>query len=100
MRAAFKTSFSGIKYALEFNENNNEEPQVNDKAYQSLKNHKDASIEGTLQLFSKERISCFAHTLQLTIKDGLKETKYLEGGIRKVSRLAAFLHCSTIFKKS
>ena len=78
MRASFKTSFSGIriKHALEFNKDNDEEPEDDDEAYQSLENQKNTFIEGILRLFKKKLISCFAHILQLTVKDGLKETKH------------------------
>ena len=44
MRAAFKTSFPGIKHALEFNEDNDEEPEDDDEAYYSLENQQDASF--------------------------------------------------------
>ena len=53
MRTAFKTSFCGIKHALEFNKGNDEEPD-DDEAHYSLENEQNASHEGTLQLFSKE----------------------------------------------
>ena len=54
MCAAFKTSFPGIKHALEFNKDNDEKPEDDDEAHYSLENEQNASIEGTLELFSKE----------------------------------------------
>ena len=48
MRAAFKTSFSGIKHGLEFNKDNDEEPEDDDEAHFSLEIKQNASIEGTL----------------------------------------------------
>ncbi|KAI4822674.1 hypothetical protein KUCAC02_008206 [Chaenocephalus aceratus] len=45
-----------------------------------------------------ERLSCFTHTLQLVIKDGLKEASGLSGTLAKLSRTASLLHSSTSFK--
>ena len=95
MRAAFKTSFSGIRHS----ESENEESEDDNENFQTVESGNDDTIDATLQLFSEERIPCFAHTLQLTVKDGLKETNNLDGSLGKVSRLAALLHRSTIFKE-
>ncbi|KAJ4922373.1 hypothetical protein JOQ06_021788 [Pogonophryne albipinna] len=45
-----------------------------------------------------ERLSCFMHTLQLVIKDGLKEASGLSGTLAKLSCTASLLHSSTSFK--
>uniref|UniRef100_A0A8C2FGK0 Uncharacterized protein n=1 Tax=Cyprinus carpio TaxID=7962 RepID=A0A8C2FGK0_CYPCA len=49
-------------------------------------------------LCSRQRLSCFAHSLQLVVGDGLKEVKCLSQAMSKVSKLATLLHSSTIFK--
>jgi len=45
----------------------------------------------------KERISCFAHSLQLVIGDGLKEARCVGTARSKISRIT-LLHRSTAFK--
>lgn len=50
-----------------------------------------------------ERIPCFAHTLQLTEKDGLKEGGQLRSVISKISNFVSFVrkshHASEILEK-
>ena len=45
-----------------------------------------------------QRLSCFTHSLQLVIKDGLEEAHGLSSTLGKVSRTATLLHTSTTFK--
>uniref|UniRef100_A0A8C2HU02 HAT C-terminal dimerisation domain-containing protein n=1 Tax=Cyprinus carpio TaxID=7962 RepID=A0A8C2HU02_CYPCA len=45
-----------------------------------------------------QRLSCFTHSLQLVIKDGLKEASGLSGTLSKLSRAANLLHSGTSFK--
>lgn len=40
--------------------------------------------------------SCFAHTLQLVVKDGFKEAEYLNERVKKVSKLVSYVHRSTL----
>ncbi|XP_061880880.1 zinc finger BED domain-containing protein 4-like [Entelurus aequoreus] len=46
----------------------------------------------------KKRLQCFAHTLQLVVGDGLKETKVVSPSLSKLSKLSSLLHTSTTFK--
>ncbi|XP_073468981.1 zinc finger BED domain-containing protein 4-like [Aquarana catesbeiana] len=48
---------------------------------------------------TQTRLQCFAHTLQLVIGDGLKETKLVNAALAKASRLSSLLHTSTSFKE-
>ncbi|CAF4269124.1 unnamed protein product [Rotaria sp. Silwood2] len=43
------------------------------------------------------RIRCFAHTIQLVVKEGLQETKSILGSLEKVSSIAKLAHTSTKF---
>ncbi|CAF2100505.1 unnamed protein product [Rotaria magnacalcarata] len=43
------------------------------------------------------RIPCFAHTIQLVVSDGLKETKSVLSSLEKVSAIAKLSHTSTKF---
>ncbi|XP_050923036.1 zinc finger BED domain-containing protein 4-like [Lates calcarifer] len=46
----------------------------------------------------KQRLQCFAHTLQLVVGDSLKETKVVSPSLSKLSKLSSLLHTSTTFK--
>lgn len=57
-------------------------------------NGSDDSMDGV----HTERTSCFAHSLQLVVKDGLKDRRIYSAAIAKVSSLATSLHNKTSFK--
>ena len=46
----------------------------------------------------QQRLQCFAHTLQLVVGDGLKETKVVTTSLSKLSKISSLLHTSTSFK--
>lgn len=50
--------------------------------------------------YERERLSCFAHSLQLTVADGLKETKAVSGALSKAVSISSILHRSTSYKVS
>ena len=56
----------------------------------------DATIEE--DTIKTERISCFAHSLQLTVLDGLKETKAASRALSKATKISTLLHRSCSFK--
>ena len=43
------------------------------------------------------RLPCFAHTLQLVVRDGLQETTCVKNAVLKVSKIARFAHSSVSF---
>ncbi|XDV31501.1 hypothetical protein PO909_002492 [Leuciscus waleckii] len=47
---------------------------------------------------SGERLSCFAHSLQLVVSDGMKEVKSFSLAIAKASFFSTLLHTSSAFK--
>ncbi|CAK6977231.1 zinc finger BED domain-containing protein 4-like [Scomber scombrus] len=47
---------------------------------------------------SGERISCFAHSLQLVVNDGMKEVRDISRAIAKTSRFSTLLHSSALFR--
>lgn len=51
-----------------------------------------------LDLSNTDRLSCFAHSLQLVVGDGLKDAKYLTPVISKVTSISSFLHHSAACK--
>jgi hypothetical protein len=48
----------------------------------------------------RERLSCFDHTLHLTVGDGLKETRCVSAALAKVSKISSTLHTSASFKEA
>uniref|UniRef100_A0A3B4ZLE7 HAT C-terminal dimerisation domain-containing protein n=1 Tax=Stegastes partitus TaxID=144197 RepID=A0A3B4ZLE7_9TELE len=57
------------------------------------------SVEDTeLPWSSSERLSCFAHSLQLVVTDGMKEVRAVSRTIAKTSRFTTLLHSSSQFK--
>ena len=53
----------------------------------------------SLNLASRQRLPCFAHTLQLVVGDGLRDMRGIGRAIAKVSRLSTLLHKSATFKE-
>lgn len=45
-----------------------------------------------------ERLSCFAHSLQLVVNDGMKEVRSISLAIAKTTRFTTLLHSSSLFK--
>ena len=52
------------------------------------------SLSENLELL---RLPCFAHTLQLVVKDGIKHATNAAAALAKVAKIAKFSHNSTIF---
>ncbi|KAK7172158.1 hypothetical protein R3I93_004459 [Phoxinus phoxinus] len=70
-----------------------------DKIWQDLTPEDLETVNATLDENCKmQRLSCFTHSLQLVIKDGLKEASGLSGTLAKLSRTANLLHSGTSFK--
>ncbi|KAJ7341172.1 hypothetical protein JRQ81_004980 [Phrynocephalus forsythii] len=44
-----------------------------------------------------KRLACFAHTLQLCVRDGLKEAN-MNTALAKISKICSLLHTNTVFK--
>lgn len=57
-----------------------------------------AQLDTECLLGSRQRLSCFAHSLQLVIGDGMRELKAMSRAISKITKLASLLHTSTVFK--
>ena len=99
MKAAFKVKFPSAT-EVEHVEAEEEGEDIEDEAvWLDLEEEDEDQVVSALENCSKQRLSCFAHTLQLVIGDGLKETKCLTTAIAKASRMATLLHRSTVFKE-
>lgn len=54
--------------------------------------------DDSLNLLPVERIACFSHSLQLVVKDGLKDKRAYSQAIARCSRMCTLLHSSQSFK--
>ena len=95
MRAAFKTRFP----CVETEADDDQLGEVDDDIFQGLSEADELDIQAAVENTTRQRISCFAHSLQLVVADGLKEAKNLSAPLSKASRLSTLLHRSTIFKE-
>lgn len=83
MKAAFATKFPLSDADLQ------PSTDPDDGELWSLENT-DSSVDS----IESERISCFAHTLQLTIRDGLEETRAISLAMSKAIKLTSHLNRS------
>lgn len=67
--------------------------------WQALPNNEQALVNNIIDVTCKKaRLSCFCHSLHLTVSDGLSDTKCVSTAIAKSSKLSSLLHQSTNFK--
>lgn len=48
----------------------------------------------------QQRLQCFAHSLQLVVRDGLKETKIINCALGKVTKFCSLLHTTCGLKEA
>ena len=98
MKKAFKVTFpaDGNEEAAGDDEGQELEDET---LWEELDEEDEVHIEATLSTSSRQRISCFAHTLQLVVGDGLKEVKCVSRAMAKVTKISTLLHKSTVFKE-
>ena len=98
MTAAFNTKFPALE-DNSFCAESIEDLDSEDEEWISLDEHEEWEINIVIENLVKTRISCFAHTLQLVVGDGLKETKCASRAVAKASRISTLLHRSTVFEQ-
>lgn len=92
MKKAFSTCFPG--------QGDGEDDLDDSDIWNDLIVEEQEMVENSFSTKSQTRLQCFAHTLQLVIGDGLKETKLINPALSKSSRMSSFLHTSTSFKEN
>lgn len=76
-------------------------PLDDDDIWEVLGDNDQAEVNAVLMRnCRRKQLSCFAHTLQLVVSDGLKESKMLRAGLSKASKLCSLLHTSCLFKQA
>lgn len=91
MKKAFRASFP-----VELEQPNTDDTE-DETDEDDLWNHEDSADDLDT---GRERLSCFAHSLQLTVADGLKETRSVSGALSKAVSISNILHRSTSYKVS
>lgn len=94
---------SNMKKAFEVRfpdqEQDDEELDEDEAELGDLSEEEEGEIQTALQTNSRHRVSCFAHTLQLVIGDGLQNMRVIGKAMAKVSKMSTLLHRSTVFKE-
>ncbi|CAF4956511.1 unnamed protein product [Rotaria magnacalcarata] len=97
----FGLSVTDVDYTIQDDNKQQQQQQQQDDDYDGLSEWLLVDwCENNNDLFDKgddpaKRLSCFAHSLQLTIRDGLKYTPYLSKSLSKCIKLARRSHKST-----
>ena len=92
MRAAF-----AVRFSPDVPDDDEDDEDIEDEFWQDLEDGSNESV--TTDVFpTSTHLRCFAHTLQLAIKDALKETKVIYKALAKCSKLCSLVHTSTSFK--
>ena len=95
MRAASKTRFPSVE--TEADNDHDQLRKVDNDIFQGLSEVDELDIQAAVENATRRRISCYAHSLQLVVADGLKDARNLSAPFWKASRLSALLHRSRIF---
>ena len=96
MRAAFTVNFPTECSADDIES----ETTDDDGIWEDLDGTDNAHVESAFDTVShQQRLSCFAHSLQLVVSDGLKDCKCVSLAIAKAVKLTSLLHQSTVFKE-
>lgn len=91
MKKAFNTAFPSDREEQDAEIGNGDDTDDDEELWQE---NDDLSVER----IETERISCFAHSLQLCVNDGLKETRVACSAMAKLSRVSELLHKSGSYK--
>lgn len=79
----------------------NTEPLDDDDMWEDLPENDSREVHMVLSgKCRKQQLACFAHTLQLVVSDGLKQTRCIRPALSKTSRLCTLLHTSCNFKEA
>jgi hypothetical protein len=102
MRKAFRLAFPETQETdagSEEDDDSGETDADNSEIWNDLDEQNQSEIESALNsLSTTRRLACFAHTEQLVVSDGLKETRSMRSLIAKCSKLSTMLHTSSTFK--
>jgi len=101
MRKAFTTCFpiTGDDHVRDDDDSEGTVEVDDPESWEALPANELISVVSVMEAGSRgERLSCFCHSLHLTVSDGLKDTKCVSSAIAKACKLASLLHQSQIFR--
>lgn len=94
MKKAFTVCFPSAKTN---NEDDDEDELGNSCMWEEVSEDDVESIQSSCR---QQRLQCFAHSLQLVVRDGLKETKTLNSAMAKVTKFCSLLHSTCRLKEA
>ena len=68
--------------------------------WQDLEEGEDSHVSMALEQQSVTRLSCFAHTMQLAVRDGVAKLASATGLLAKISKMANLVHQSAKFREA
>ena len=99
MRKAMTLTLQAIQSPDERNGFEEVEDVADPEMWESVTEEDAAELNGTMSTQCRgERLSCFEHTLHLTLKDGLKESRCVAAALAKSCKVTSLLHTSATFK--
>ena len=72
----------------------------NSELWEDVNEENQQDVETIQSSCRQKRLQCFAHTLQLVVRDGLKETKVLNSAMAKVTKFCSLLHSTCGMKEA
>lgn len=72
----------------------------NENLWQDLDENDAREVSAVLYQNCIKRLSCFAHTMQLVVRDGISKLTTATGMLAKISKLASLVHQSALFKSA
>lgn len=92
MKKAFTVCFPTV---MDEDENEVE----NNPLWEDVAQDQQEEVDAIHKSCRQQRLQCFAHTLQLVVRDGLKETKMLNSAMAKTTKLCSLLHSTCKLKE-
>lgn len=96
MRKAFTVCFPSATNESEDAEDDLE----NSNLWEDISENIQDDVESIQSSCRQLRLQCFAHSLQLVVRDGLKETRTLNSAMAKVTKFCSLLHSTCGLKEA
>lgn len=95
MKKAFTVCFP-VVHLTESPEDELDNPSL----WEEVRENDQSDVESIQNNCRKQHLQCFAHTLQLVVRDGLKETNVLNHSLAKLTQFCSLLHSSCGLKEA
>ena len=98
MKKAFEAKFTVDEKESTVREELDDNVEGEKSIWEELDDENATHVNTSLNRSSRQRISCFAHSFQLVVGDGLSDTRCINRAVSKLTKLALFIR-STVFKQ-